>query len=229
MLSKLPDFLKSRIFFTQLLIAVVTVPDIHGLKLDKPEKLHSDRSLQYKVVDSLYETGMVPGTIMDQDPDANSKVKKGRTVYIAINSVQPPKVKMPNLVDVSYKLAEAILQTFGLKVGRLIYRPDLAKNAVLDQYYKNAPIKAGSDIFKGSEIDLVLGDGKGNNRITVPSLSGLTRGESVFVLKGASLNLGKVTYDAGVSDSANAKIYRQSPAGGDEGASKGDGVDIFLH
>jgi beta-lactam-binding protein with PASTA domain len=186
MLTKLSGFIKSRVFLTQLLIAVlavflllfstdtilrsvthhgenIIVPNLHGLKMSQAEKYLNEKSLLYKIVDSLYDMSQPAGTIMDQDPAENSRVKKGRTIYLTINSVKPPKVKMPNLVDVSYRQAEAILQTFGLKVGRLIYKPDLAENAVLDQYYRNAPIKAGTEIYKGSEIDLVLGNGNINS------------------------------------------------------------------
>lgn len=252
MLSNLGNFLKSRSFVTSLVSALVllsavffgiylwlsnfthhgesiTVPDLRGLKMDKLESFLDDKHLKFKVVDSLFELGKTPGTVLEQDPAPDSKVKEDRTIYLTVNSGQAPKVKMPNLVDVSYRQAEAILTSFGLKVGQLIYRPDLAKNAVLDQLYKGSSITPGKEITKGSVIDLVLGDGMGNTEVSVPDLSGLTKGEAIFVLKGSSLNLGTVHVDPGVRDSVNAKVYKQEPAPAPDAVmNQGEGVDIYI-
>jgi len=252
MLANFGAFLKSKIFLTNLVIAVVasivalfgvywwlssythhgesiSVPDIRGLKVSRLETFLQDKNLNYKIVDSLYEIGKQPGMILEQDPAPDSKVKEGRTIYLTINASKPPKVKMPNLVDVSYRQAVAILQTFGLKTGQLIYRPDLAKNAVLDQYFHGGHIDAGKEIYQGSVIDLVLGDGIGNVQITVPDLSGLTRGEALFVLKGSSLNIGTVHFDPGVRDSASAKVYRQDPSPQDQkNINQGGAIDLYL-
>ena len=43
--------------------------------------------------------------LIDQDPEPNDKVKENRTVYITITKTVAPKIKMPNLIDVSYKQA----------------------------------------------------------------------------------------------------------------------------
>ncbi len=208
----------------------ISVPDVRGLKLNRLDRFLADKSLQYKIIDSIFDLGKPPGVIIEQDPAPASKVKENRTLYLTINASHPPNVKMPNLIDVSYRQAEAILNSFGLKVGQLIYKPDLAKNAVLEQLYKSSRIAPGIDIPKGSTIDLVLGDGLGNVDVPVPDLSGLTRGEALFVLKGSSLNIGIVHYDGTVRDSSNAKVYKQEPDASDDGILKqGEAVDIYLH
>ncbi|MBK7851081.1 MAG: PASTA domain-containing protein [Bacteroidetes bacterium] len=252
MLSNLFKFLRSRTFFVNLIAAFsvmgimflglyfwlgnfthhgesITVPDLRGLKMGKLESFLADKHLRFKVVDSLFEVGKTPGTILEQDPAPESKVKEDRTIYLTVNSSQPPKVKMPNLIDVSYRQAEAILESFGLKVGQLIYRPDLARNAVLDQIYKGSSIHPGKEIFKGSVIDLVLGDGMGNTEVPVPDLNGLTRGEALFVLKGSSLTIGTVHVDPGVKDSTTAKVYKQIPEASENSMiNQGEAVDIFI-
>jgi beta-lactam-binding protein with PASTA domain len=208
----------------------ISVPDLRGLKKERLSAFVSDKHLRYAIVDSLFELDKAPGTVVDQDPVADSKVKEGRTIYLTVNASLPPKVKMPDLVDVSYRQAEAILQTFGLKVGNLIYKPDLAKNAVLGQRYRGSEISAGKEIPKGSVIDLVLGDGLGNTRVPVPELIGLTKGEALFVLKGSSLNIGTVFYDKITRDSSNAKVYKQSPEASDSATiNQGEAVDLYLH
>ena len=207
----------------------ITVPDVRGLTEEKLIRFIEDKHLQYKIVDSLYEDGKAPGTVIEQDPKPDSKVKENRTIYLTVNSSKPPKVKMPNLIDVSFRQAEAILQTFGLKVGQTIYKPDLARNAVLSQLYKGKSVSAGTEIYKGSAIDLVLGDGLGNAEVPVPNLISLTKGEALFVLKGSSLNIGTITFDDGVKNEDAAKVYRQIPdANGSATIKQGEAIDIFL-
>ena len=136
---------------------------------------------------------------------------------------------MPNLIDVSLRQAEAILQTYGLKTGEFIYRADLAKNAVLEQKFHGREIKPGTPVNKGSMIDLVLGDGVGTSKVAVPELVGLTKSEALFVLKGSSLNVGAVIYDENIRDSLTAKIYRQFPLPSDSASiNEGEAIDIYL-
>lgn len=252
MLSNFRDFIKSKSFLYSIIGIValsgvtlyllynwlnnythhgesITVPDVRGLTEEKLVRFIEDKHLQYKIIDSLYEDGKEPGTVIEQDPKPDSKVKENRTIYLTVNSSKPPKVKMPDLVDVSYRQAEAILQTFGLRVGQTIYRPDLAKNAVLEQLYKGRVIKPGTEIYKGSAIDLMLGDGLGNAEVPVPNLTGLTKGEALFVLKGSSLNIGTITFDNGVKNEEDAKVYKQIPeADGGASIKQGEAIDIFL-
>ena len=100
----------------------------------------------------MFDLSKPARTILEQDPEPGSKVKESRMLYLTLNAATAPPVKMPDLKDVSYRQAEAILQTFGLKVGIVTYQPDLAKNAVLKQLYKGQLIGAGEEIPKGSRI-----------------------------------------------------------------------------
>lgn len=251
-MPNLIDFFKSRSFLRTLLIALVvfiifslsistwlgsfthhgesiSVPDLRGQKIGRLESFLSDKKLQYKIVDSLFDLDKSPGVVIEQDPAPDSKVKENRTIYLTINASMPPDVKMPNLIDVSYRQAEAMLQSFGLKVGQLIYKPDLAKNAVLDQLYKGNHIKPLTNLPKGSAIDLVLGDGLGSVDVPVPNLIGNDLGEALFILKGSSLNVGLIHIDPGVRDSTKATIYRQEPTPDENSTLKqGEAVNLYL-
>lgn len=251
-MNDLPAFLRSKLFLLNLALAAVvifaifgftylwldsytkhgeniSVPDLKGMKVNQVDSLVSGRHLQFAVVDSVFLPDFAPGTITEQDPLPNANVKENRTIYLTVNSGVPPKVQMPNLIDVSLRQAEAILQTYGLKVGEFSFRHDLAKNAVLEQKFRGRDIKPGTLINRGSIIDLALGDGIGSEKIAVPSLIGLTKSEALFVLKGSSLNPGAVIYDGTVKDSAAAIIYRQFPLPSDSSAvNEGETIDIYL-
>ncbi|HLG35366.1 MAG TPA: PASTA domain-containing protein [Bacteroidia bacterium] len=207
----------------------ISVPDLRGMKVKQVDSLVSNLHLQFAVVDSVYLPDYSRGTIVEQDPLPRANVKEHRTIYLTVNSGIPPKVQMPNLIDVSLRQAEAILQTYGLMVGEFSYRHDLAKNAVLEQKFRGRDIKPGTLISRGSIINLVLGDGIGAGKVEVPSLIGLTKSEALFVLKGSSLNAGAVIFDETVRDSANAIIYKQFPLPSDSATvNEGETIDIYL-
>jgi len=208
----------------------ITVPDLHGMKYSELEKFLSDKNMRVEISDSSsFVIDKAPGIVLEQDPAPNQKVKEGRTVYVAITRSVPPQIKFPNLIDVSQRQAEAILNSYGLKVGQLIYKPDLAKNAVLSILYEGRELKQGDEIKKGSVVDLVLGDGIGNTNVAVPDFTGLTMDEVMFVLQGSSLNQGAIVFDESVRDSAMAKVYRQMPKVGDSSFIKqGESVNFFF-
>lgn len=209
----------------------ITVPDLRGLTLEQVDVYLNKKQLVYYVKDSAYSVDALPTAVLDQDPKPASKVKEFRKIYLTVNAKQAPKVKMPNLIDKSLRQASIELESWGLKVGELSYKPDLAQNAVLDQLYKDSTIAPNTLITKGSIIDLVLGDGFGNTKLEAPNLIGLTLQESKWTLIASSLNLGAVVYDESVKDSTSAFIYKQIPAYNEDNPvvlNMGESIDVFL-
>lgn len=208
----------------------ITVPDVRGMELSEAISFLQNKGLVIKVADSsVFDAKKGGGIIVEQDPLAEETVKDGRTIYLSITKSIAPTVKMPNLVDVSLRQAEAILKSYGLKVGQLTYVPDLAKNAVLEQRCNNKLISPGALIPQASTIDLVLGDGIGNTKVLIPELYGLSYDEVNFVLKGSLLNLGAVILDQTVKDTSRAKVFRQIPEYNDSTfISQGEAVDIYM-
>ncbi|MEO5569308.1 MAG: PASTA domain-containing protein [Bacteroidia bacterium] len=210
--------------------STVTVPDLRGLKVATLQNFLKDKALRIKIADSsVFDLEKPPGTVIEQDPAPAEKVKENRTIYLTITKTVPPKIKMPNLIDVSYRQAEAILLSYGLKAGQTSYKPDLCKNCVLSFTLNGKTLKPGDELTKGTVIDLTLGDGFGNTKVSVPQLYGLSLDEALFVLKGSSLNSGSVIFDSSVKDSIKAMVYKQNPAYGSASSIReGEGIDIYL-
>ena len=207
----------------------VSVPYLKGMNIQKVNDFLRTKNLSFKIADSsVYLLDQKPGTIVEQDPQPDEKVKQGRTIYLTITRSSAPMVKVPALKDVSLRQAEAILAASGLRMGEQIFKPDLAKNAVLSMMINGRELKAGTDVPKGSAIDLIVGDGLGNTIVTVPSLIGLTYDEALFVLKGSSLNIGSLFFDGVIKDTLNAKIYDQNPAPDNNTINQGEAIDLYL-
>lgn len=210
-----------------------TVPAVTGKNINDIEKQLSDNGFSTVVQDSVYYDSLPPGVVVKQVPDAGAVVKVNRTVYVTINRFTPPDISMPNLVGFSFRNAELQLANLGLKLGDTSYRPDFAKNSVLEQLFNGNQIKPGDKIKVGSKISLVLGSGLGNEDMAVPNLIGMTFEEAKTYLDAQGLTLGTAIANPGIHDTSNAFIYRQSPQPKTEDGMKvrirpGQMVDLWL-
>ena len=141
----------------------VVMPNFIGM--DSQELLKKENeSKDYIIVvsDYLFDKKSPPGTVLKQDPHVGEMVKKGRKVYVTVSSNTPPKVEMPQLVDVSLRQAEIMLKAIGLVPGTIIYKPSLYENAVLEQLYNGRPVAPKTKISMGETITLVVGKSSDN-------------------------------------------------------------------
>lgn len=246
------QFLKSKTFRNQLMLAVavvvvlvvglvqylkfytnhgqeIEVPDLKDLRIDQIQAVLEEHDFTYVVVDSTYIRGKQPDLVYDQDPKAGSKVKEGRTIYVSITSSNTPKVKLPNLIDLSLRKATIDLRNIGLEVGQLIMRPDIANNVVLEMNLAGRKIMPGKEVPRGTIIDLVIGIYNVDSLVAIPNLVGLTIEEARFYLSETALYLGRINYAGTIADTTKALVVRQFPvAEEDEMINTMSFVDIWV-
>lgn len=210
----------------------IAVPDLRGLSLEEITQVLEEKNLRFEVTDSVYLTDKKKGTVVDQNPPPDFKVKDNRKIFLTMNAIMPERVQVPELVGVSLRQATAYLETFGLKVGKLSYIPDIGKNVVLKQTYRGKLIKTGTLVEKGKAIDLVLGLGETNEKTSVPRIIGMSISEATTKLSEFSLNIGAIVSDESVKtekDSLFAKIFKQFPMPmPNSEISLGSGIDIWI-
>lgn len=163
------------------------------------------------ILDSIYVDSIAKLAVIRQTPEADEIVKAGRTIYLTINRMVPPQVEMPSLVGFSLKSAELYLQSLQLKLGAVTYKPDFARNAVLDQLFNGVPIAQGVKIPLGSTIGLVIGTGVGGEETDMPNLVGLTYVDAKNLLSLQHINIGSVLSLETIKDSATSFVFRQTP------------------
>ena len=156
----LRKYLTSRAFFTQIFLAVliiavlgylfmhwltfttdhgneITVPDLSKLTEEQVEEKLDELDLSYVMLDSVdYRSDYPKYTVVQQDPLPGAKVKEGRKVYIKINSSGFSSVKIPDLIEKTYREAVPTLKALGLEEGTITYIPNLGKDMVLEMRYK---------------------------------------------------------------------------------------------
>jgi len=135
----------------------VVVPDFKEQTVLKLEEFIKDKNVSYKIIDSIYDPGQKSGVVLRQDPDAGSKVKHNRTVYLYVTGMVPPQIVMPRLIDRSERQARLIINSYGLKTGNVRQARADCNGCVIEQLVKGKVIEAGKSIPKGSRIDLVVG------------------------------------------------------------------------
>jgi beta-lactam-binding protein with PASTA domain len=243
---------KNRVFYKQLVYAIfamllcfflwlkyidfytlhdeyIVLPDFYGVHINDLDSVCQELDLRYVIIDSVFNKKVEKGTILEQDPIVGTKVKENRRVYFTINALQNKIVTFPYITDLSLRQAVRKLENLGLVVGNLEYKPDLARNVVLSQKVNGIKIKAGQELFVGTAVDLVIGSGLSDKTTTIPNLMGLTMQKAQTEIKVASLNLGAVIFDEGISDSSAAMVYRQNPKVNEKRKVKlGTSIDIYL-
>lgn len=209
-----------------------TVPSVIGKNLEEARDLLEDQGFEVVIQDSVYQDTVPRGAVIKQIPESDATVKVHRTVYLTINRSIPPVIEMPNLVGYSFRNAQMVLTNLGLRVGDTTFKPDFAKNSVLEQIYNGSSITPGTGIQMGSIISLVLGDGVGNTEFVVPSIVGMNFSQAKMLLEANGISFAAVIAP-GVTDTMNAYIYKQNPQRFDEDGRRlkirpGQTMDVWL-
>lgn len=208
----------------------IEVPDLSGLTIGKLDLVLSNTDLTYEITDSIYSEDFPRGVVISQNPMPGSGVKRGRTIFLTLNSSLPEMVLMPGVVGKSRRIAIPVLEISGLQLEALQYKPDEScTDCVIDQLYKGKSIKEGEKIRKGEKITLVLGQ-QSRDKTTVPRLLGLTYAEAAELLNSQSLNMGVILSCSGCNtpdDSTGAFVINQAPGSKTE-VNLGSFIDVFL-
>lgn len=195
-----------------------TVPDFTGLALDDAGRLARRCNLELRVNDSLYVPAYDGGVVLDQLPHEGTQVKGGRTVYVTINSFAQKRVDVPYVAGRSLRQAKNMLEIAGLEIDRLVYRPDMATNYVLEQRVEGRPVDASTkrQLEMGSGVTLYVGVAEGEGAVVVPKVVGVSLREAKSRLWEQGLNVGAVVFDEGIDllNQKDARVYRQQPAQG---------------
>lgn len=164
--------------------------DIRGNSVEKSQELLALEGFVGIVVDSRYSNEIEPGTVLDQYPNPNTKVKPGRTIRLTIS--EPERmVQVPQLLGQSRRSAELRLQQVGLTIDTVYqeYNPEYPQGTVAWQYPKG-----GDDMQKGMGVKVTLSLGIPPNFYTVPDLFGMSLTKARSTLAAARLKVGKISY-----------------------------------
>ena len=207
-------------FFIYLPVATypheyTSTPNLVGQHIDSIDKTMDDRELLYEVSDSSYDRKLAAGTILKQIPRAGKEVKQNRVVYLITNRQNAKSIFLPNIIGSSIKNTRIVLKNYNLKIGNVVYVPDIAANAILALMYRGDTIQTDTittySIVQNSTVDLLVGNGMGEPKVSVPNLIGKDLREISNILLDHGFSLGRVSAERETRYQSNT-IIEQSPA-----------------
>ena len=137
----------------------VQVPDIRGLQIEDAVPFLEKNLLRYAIIDSIYTKDVPPGAIVEMLPEANSKVKKNREINITINAKTEETAPIPEIEELSYRQAYAILKACGFMNVEWKYVTGEFRDLAVGVEYGGLIVSSGTRVPINAKLTLVLNDG----------------------------------------------------------------------
>ena len=139
----------------------IEVPSLSGLNIEDANKILKKKKLKFEVLDSSKYFSETPvNFILSQIPDAGEFVKKNRKIYLNVNPSDYQKVSIPNIIQITKRNAESILNALGFEVSSFEYIDNIGKDMVLEVQYNGEKMNVGDAVSRGAKLELILGNGK---------------------------------------------------------------------
>lgn len=200
----------------------LAVPNVTGMPLADAQAVLTGAGLQPIQAETRADPDEPVGTVVFQNPSAQSVVKQGRRVYLTVSGGEI-QVAVPPLRGRSLREAKFALERFGLKLGSITFTPS-------DQYPENTILAQSappdSKLGRGSRVGITVSSGSGSDRTIVPAVIGKTVTEAEKILQSSGLNVGNISYQ-GSHELIPNTVVEQFPRAGETVAS-GQRIDLFV-
>lgn len=165
-------------------------PDFIDMTYKEAEKLAESEGFTIKKGKDIYSPDIAEGRICQQDPAAGVETPKKGTITVNVSKGSKDGV-VPNVVGMNRDGVQEYLEGYGYFLGTVKTVTDTAKaGTVIEQ-----DPQAGTKLDKESKINIVISDGKGKEKGTVPALNGKTLKEAKKAIVAAGFTVGEITYD----------------------------------
>ena len=194
-------------------------PDLLDCTLDEAMAKAQEQGFKIKQGKDVYSSEYAEGRVCIQDPEPGTEVPKESTITINLSKGNKEGL-VPSVLGMQKDDVEAYLQSYGYELGNVktITSPEKA-GMVLEQ----SPV-AGSTLDKESSVDIIVSDGKGTEKGTVPSVTRMSLEDAKKAIKSAGFEVGNITYDWDASIGKGYVIYQQYQANSQ--LDKGTAIDL---
>ncbi len=185
------------------------VPDVVGLSLDDAKQKIIEAGLDPKEAEYKNDKRYKIGTVVLQNPIAESEVKRERGVYLTISGGEE-LVEVPNLKGKSVREAVFNLVINNLNLGTISYEPseEIFANTIIRQ-----EVTPNTKIKSGNLINVIVSQGRSTDKQPVPDVSLKTFNEAEKILTDNGFRIGKIVYQMNIDILPNT-ILEQSPRAG---------------
>ncbi len=169
---------------------VVTVPKVTGMSLENGREALYKSGLLTEIRSKEYDNKQPDGAIVNQFPEAGSKVKKNRRIAVTISKGKATGI-IPDVRNLNERQARIELKKSGFSVGKIkkTYSEDKQVDIIIDAFPES-----GTTISRDMEVDLIISKGPKPNSTEVPNLVGESITEAKKKVEESNLVIGKITY-----------------------------------
>ena len=186
----------------------IEVPAIEGKDFAVANEILKKAGLRLRIEEGRHNTKFPDRIIISQEPPKGRVVRQNREI-LAVVSLGPEQFKVPDLKGLSLREVKKSLNNNKLSLGKVTYTPKNPNRP--DEVLEQKPLP-GTLALKGTKVNIVVNQGLGMAKVSVPDCSGRTISRVVPVLKKAGLNLGKVIWS--VSNRPAGEVLSQNPPSG---------------
>ena len=166
---------------------------------------------------TMYDSEKAPGTVLEQNPNANTKIRKGKVIVLKI-AYTDDSVMIDEVIGLNEEEARAKLEKSGFVVKAI---PRYEKNAKEGVVYETYPLQ-NNYVEKGSVVTIYVATNKNPDANLVPSVVGCVSADMAKeMIEAAGFKFGDVKEEN--SDKRKGVVIAQSP----EGDTKAD-ADSFI-
>lgn len=140
----------------------VVVPDVKGMSLEEADAPLRKSGLRYSVIDSVFSKEVAPGAIVEVVPGVGSKVKEGRILFITINALTSQMAAIPEVADLSFRQAYALLRSRGFSSIEIEYVAGDYKDLAMGVEMDGRPLIKGERLPLSSHLVLKVSSGDPN-------------------------------------------------------------------
>lgn len=135
-----------------------TVPQVKDMTFAQARAKLAEADLDIEISDSIYDTSIPAGTVVESWPKAGSQVKRGRSVYVTVTAFSPKHVtlSMP-ITGVSVRQAVSYLNALGITGIRFVNVPSQYPDLVEGAHADGRPLGVGSVIPVDASVVLEVG------------------------------------------------------------------------
>lgn len=184
----------------------VTIPSFVGQTLGDADNAAQRMHLSAKVIDHATSDRYPKGVVMNQRPEAGTRVRQGRLVDFVVSDGIITRL-MPDLRYQSMREVGLDLSRTRLQIGKVTY---LKSDVVPEGHVIEQDPQPLSNVLEGDKVDLVISKG-GAQSVRVPAFVGMSIDQARSLADKTGVKLGQVVWTPlGRSGPAHGQVARQS-------------------
>jgi len=200
----------------------IEVPNVVDLTPNQARRALSKKGLRMRTQNPRWDTRIIEGNIVVQNPGTGAKVKSGRTVYV-VPSKGRRSFTVPDVVGKRLRQAHLYVQQANLTVGEVIEEPsaDVQEGSVARQ-----EPAAGEQVGAGAPVTLYVSDGPPGELLVMIDLIGVPIKAARQRIEDAGLRVGNIRYEFTTAFEQDV-VIRQVPEPNEE-VRQGSRVSLII-